>query len=268
MLGGQCGACKVERNAKRDNTKRLAEGENQREAFAAHVMLSLNTKFVRCLAVPFACLSLVPLPSYASDWVEDEDILPVQQMQQLVPSAPVITQDDEPKQFDVDKGMNSAISPALTMSQELTALELSLLDEAFGADGILRRIERLEESAQLPSNGNILERMRRLREQISTSDQNVKDAQQAKVNTFLNPPDVPWLNGIGRGARAAGRGVINLGRSVDNAASSVLSSPEFWGLAIGLGAGIPLAMMANRSAECKHGYGFGNPKFLALLCKS
>lgn len=173
-------------------------------------------------------------------------------MPQFVPSVAVMTEEDdsEPILFneegDAGAATGPAIAPALTLPQELSSLELSLLDRTYSDDGILRRIQRLEDKAQMQSNGNILERVQRLREQIPTSDQNRADARKSKVNTFLNPPDVPGLNSLGRGARATGRALLNLGRSVDDTASSVLSSPEFWGLAVGLGAGIPLAMMANR----------------------
>lgn len=213
-----------------------------------------------------ACTILLCPSSLASDWVEDEDILPVQQMPQSVPSVPVMTKEDDSESIlfneegEAGAPMGAAIAPALTLPQELSSLELSLLDRTYSDDGILRRIQRLEDKAQMPSNGNILERVQRLREQIPTSEQNRAVARKPQGNTFLNPSDVPWLNALGRGARATGRGILNSGRSVDDTASSVLSSPEFWGLAVGLGAGIPLAMMANRGiGNCY--YGYGNPGF-------
>lgn len=219
----------------------------------------------RILATLACALILCP-PSFASDWVEDEDILPVQQMPQSVPAVPVMTEEDDSESIlfneegEARAATEAAIAPALTLSQELSSLELSLLDRTYSDDGILRRIQRLEDKAQMPSNGNILERVQRLREQIPTSEQNSADARKPQGNTFLDPPDVPWLNALGRGARATGRGILNFGRSVDDTASSVLSSPEFWGLAVGLGAGIPLAMMANRGNGNSY-YGYGNPGF-------
>lgn len=218
------------------------------------------------ILVMLACAFMLCPPSLASDWVEDEDILPVQQMPQSVPSVPVMTEEDdsEPVLFNEEgeacAATGAAIAPVLTLPHELSSLEMSLLDRTYNDDGILRRIQRLEDKAQMPSNGNILERVQRLREQIPTSDQNRADARKSQVNTFLNPPDVPWFNALGRGARATGRGLLNLGRSVDDTASSVLSSPEFWGFAVGLGAGIPLAMMASRGSGNTY-YGYGNPGF-------
>jgi hypothetical protein len=216
---------------------------------------------MRSLILAVICSITLISPSIASDWVEDDEKVHVYQQPTAVPQLPVMPAEDdsEPILFDVDGSAVSTIAPAFTLPQQVSAMEVSLLNRLYDGDGLLKRIERLEDRANVESSGNITERIGRLREQIPISQSDISYAQQSQKNTFLNPADVPWLNALGRGTRAAGRGLLNIGKSVDSTASSVLSSPEFWGLAVGLGAGIPLAVMANKSGAGMYPYGFGSP---------
>jgi len=216
---------------------------------------------MKSLILAVICSIAVVTPSIASDWVEDDDTVHVYQEPTVVPQMPVTPseEDSEPLLFDVEGSAAGSIAPTLTLPQQVSAMEVSLLNRKYDGDGLLKRIERLEDEAHIASIGNITERISRLRVQIPISQSDISDAQQVQTNTFLNPPEVPWLNALGRGTRAAGRGLLNVGKTMDSTASTVLSSPEFWGLAVGLGAGIPLAVMANKAGAGVYPYGFGNP---------
>lgn len=216
---------------------------------------------MKSLVLTVLCSITLVSPCAASDWVEDDNTVHVYQDSNPIPQLPVMSseEDSEPLQFNVEGSASAAISPALTLLQQVSAMEVSLLNRSFEDDGLLKRIERLEDKTNVSSTGNITERIGRLCDQIPISQKDISDAQQPAKNTFLDPPDVPWLNALGRGTRAAGRGLFSAGKSVNDTASSVLSSPEFWGLAVGLGAGIPLTIMANKSGGGMYPYGYGNP---------
>ncbi|MBK9617591.1 MAG: hypothetical protein IPO31_00225 [Candidatus Obscuribacter sp.] len=67
---------------------------------------------------------------------------------------------------------------------------------------------------------------------VSGTDSPAKDG---KKNWFLNPPEVPWINSLGRGIKNTGKGTLNAVAAVGETGANVLSSPEFWGL-VGAGA--------------------------------
>jgi hypothetical protein len=90
-------------------------------------------------------------------------------------------------------------------------------------------------------------------------------------NWFLNPPDVPWMNSLGRGIKKAGKGIAKAPVNMATSAHSVITSPEFLmltaaaGLLVGayyLGRSMPAT-----TYRSEYGYGPGHACTGSTFCQ-
>lgn len=97
-------------------------------------------------------------------------------------------------------------------------------------------------------------------EEISSQvDEPVQQAVEKKGNWFLNPPDVPWMNALGRGIKKAGSSTVKASRLSSRSARRVLSSPEFWEVAALAGAATGAYYTYKALNKGNRSYGYTNP---------